>query len=452
MGWQTEILKPRNGVVRHPTEMKKPPTDPSRYLPGARFCQRRFLRKIRNNTKEQVKTFSELKCLEEATKQELLRPFRHRAIQLGEAKEFRKQVERVLVPSAILAAACGFFLGPLFFAIRATRMGFHFSFKIPSPADGEFLRSVLTIGVFLILAYLPVFATSYIYLVMSTRLRQRIAPLVFTLFGVSVLAWVISLSNILVSSRVATISFERQVIALVLLAFLIYYAGVFAFAFVGASIVYIIDRRMTKTLADAFIMDGLVSVLSEIEKHPMDWVDVEFKRSLILKLEKAATCIGKYLPSRLRTGDIVTDSLSRETASQMAAGIRSFIPWILTPKSDTRGELIARLARLLVYSTRGDWDSFDRIHAEAVSRSELLRARVKPLILAFASGAVPVLLVHLVRYLNLIDPAISKPVLIGTYIWAATTILSQLDPTFGAKLLAVKDLTQWLPFGGKRDK
>jgi hypothetical protein len=421
-------------------------------LPFTKRCRRRTIRRIRADAKKQVKRFRHLKSVDETVKRELLRSFRHRAIWLAEAKQLRRRLESLLRPLVLVPAVLSLCLAPIILRWQSSRLGLNFSISI-----AEFVmpssENVLTTAGIIFTLLLPFLFLAIVSLTVPPRLRNDLLPpFVLVAIVMTLSCYLIILSNILFAARVAPPNAALQRAALTIVGFSSYFFVGFVLAFVASSVMNLFDKRMMKLMPDAFIIDGLMSALLLIETHPIGWPETEFKRMLIVRIERVALCMEYYLPNRLRSRDFFIDSWLQDTARKIAASVRSLIQWIYTPKGDTLGQINARLACIFVHSVRGDWDNLEKTTTESVPPRESLRARAKLIAIAGFSGVIPVLSIHVIKYLNLIDVTILKPLLVAAYLWAALTILSQLDPLYSVKLSSIKDIAQWLPFTGRGEK
>jgi hypothetical protein len=212
-----------------------------------------------------------------------------------------------------------------------------------------------------------------------------------------------------------------------------------------------LDRRAQRIYTGTFLVTEFFSALADVEgTTARDWADINFRKKVIARLEKVATCVERVIPAQMRSGNPATDQWLSESAEEMAAGVRALAKWVMTPKADTREQLVTRLASNLVHAARGDWDGFERAKPERLSRPDLIRTRGANLLKAAALASIPILVLLAVKRLGLApDGTVLTYLTVGGYVWAALTLLSGLDPAYGAKITAIKDITGFLPLPGK---
>ena len=255
---------------------------------------------------------------------------------------------------------------------------------------------------------------------------------------------------ILLHSAEAPNSYERA-IAIALVSMIAYVSAVLIMSYLLALVNRALIMRRKRMWPNAVVADLFLDVLWKTEKHPQEWKEVEFKREVIRKLEEIAHCIEDDLPFRLRTGNAGADFWQKQTAEQIGAGVRNLMRWVYTPKEDTRQQFINRTSNYLVLVLNGDWDGFERAEPQTVSRPELLRSRLKTAVTAVLSAMVPLLILLVVKRLNLIEGVVLSYLTVGAFIWTGLSLLSQVDPSYGSKLAAIKDISSLLPLP-KRDK
>lgn len=210
------------------------------------------------------------------------------------------------------------------------------------------------------------------------------------------------------------------------------------------------SKHRNSHIPDSLIVDTLLAILDDVENCPHDWGKLREKRYLISKIETAANVMQHDLAKQFHTSDQTTNIWFSQTSLQIAAYLRSYKKWILTSKPDTRDYFISQLAQDLIAAISGDWDGFKKETPAHITRPErlfMLLAFVRLILLAI----LPFGVMWLVQKtpLALQDPIVEYAKL-GTIIWSMLTFISAFDPTFVTKISAIKDLTDIIPFFGKK--
>src|SRR5262249_27966099 len=109
------------------------------------------------------------------------------------------------------------------------------------------------------------------------------------------------------------------------------------------------------------------------------------------------------------------------------------------------------ISRYLVLAVEGDWDGFERSDPQIISRPEFVRSRIRAGAIAILSALIPLAVLAAVKRFNLIEGAVLSYLTVGAFIWTGLSLLSQVDPSYGSKLSAIKDISSLLPLP-KRDK
>lgn len=412
-------------------------------------------KKINALTKRDVKLFLSLKSIDQETKKSLLKRIRHTSAQLNEIEILRENINQLLFVIYVISLVYSFISGPSFFIRFAREANFNADL-LPLLIDNS--KQAFTVIINFLWGMIIVILAPFLLMLFSILLSKRISAytrlrsLLPLVLSISFICFSMLYLHILYTTRTDLPSLGLQSFAAGLATTLNMILYLFFFTLVFLIFNSIFKSQMRKSFSDAFIIQRFVHILHSIEKNPHKWGEVRFKRTLIVGLEEVANYFEFYLAFRLRSGNLYNDQWLRDTSEQIAAGIRSLERWIYTPKPDTRERLIKLLARNLVLAGTGAWDSLDRITPEKLSRPELIRTRVQTVLAALLSGAVPILVVHIVKYSGVLDESTLKPLMLSAYLWAMVTVLTHLDASFSAKLANVKELTQWLPFPGKKDK
>lgn len=410
--------------------------------------QRRSLRKIRANAKKRLNRFQELRRLDIEAKRSLLSTVRHHEVQLAAMDVYQDALTTLnlplpLIPMLVTVASMYLYL--------SRRSGVTIG-SLSLDTLGSPLTSVNTkVVVFTFMATLLI--NMLPLLVMSSIFSSRtIRFLPFTSF---VRGWIVCCGvvyGVLVARlQLSQLSPKRSAIAAGLIGGVCFNFGTLALVMGVIGLRNWLRRRATETYPDAIITDCFLNILWKLERPAVHWVDVRFKGELIGELEKAASCMERSLPRRLRTGNLITDNWLKDRSQQMAAGVRSLIKWLYTPQLDTRDQFTSRVTAYLTFAASGDWDSFELQEPEKLSRPELIRTRARFIVTAIFSAVVPLSLLLLFKRLGVVAEPTLTYLTIGAYIWAALSLLASMDPNYSAKLTAMKDISSLLPFSKRKE-
>lgn len=211
------------------------------------------------------------------------------------------------------------------------------------------------------------------------------------------------------------------------------------------------ERRVFYWMPDSLVVTRLLRVLVRIERQPNRWADLAFRRNMISDLEDVALCIEVYIPRRVESGNRVLNVAFRQEAEQMAAAVRNLAKWIVAPKPDTQRQFIERVSSNLVSAIRGNWGDFERVEPERIPSVQAWRSRLGALLRVILIGLMPGTVLWVVQSspaLALSDP-IAEYAKAGALLWALLSVFVALDPLFGTKLGALKDISSLLPLPGK---
>ncbi len=411
--------------------------------------QSRRLRSIRAASKKRLKKFHDLKTIDPQTKQSVLRQVRRCEIQLAATDHYETWIRTLTTVPFLAVLMSSMFAVPALFPhvapwlVSSSKIASVDAF-VPDLGFGNYGSDFYLAGFFVALAFLFVAFVPIVVMgaLMSRRTHRFVSlnPLIICWLAICAFVGAVVIYKFTPTNMIITAGLAGAVA---------YIVGVFPFMVVTSILRIMINRRITNLYPDVVLVDNYLDVLAKTESGAARWNEIEFKQQLIRKLEDTAYCLEVSLPGRLRTGNYATDSWIKERSEEMAEGTRALTRWIFTPQVNTYERFKTRVADCLLYSARGDWDSFERVKPEKLSRPELLRNRLKLVISAILSGAVPLVVLMLIKQLRIVSDPILTYVTVGAYIWAALSLLSSFDPHYGAKLTALKDISQLLPFGKK---
>jgi hypothetical protein len=172
---------------------------------------------------------------------------------------------------------------------------------------------------------------------------------------------------------------------------------------------------------------------------------IQFPCGLLALAEDAALCL-ETIPKRISALDRFSSKWNQQAYRRRASGIRDLKKWVLLPKPETRDYLERELLRVLLLAAIGDWDGLPQADLPQDAPVPFWR-RTLMLIRSIVIGAIPLVLVTV--FGNKLPEDFRKYLVGFASIWAVVHLLAGIDPRFGEKLSALKDLPSFLPFGGK---
>jgi hypothetical protein len=121
---------------------------------------------------------------------------------------------------------------------------------------------------------------------------------------------------------------------------------------------------------------------------------------------------------------------------------------VVTPKSDTRNQFIARIAAGLSQITSGNWDALEQRDPEKISRLQWWRSHAETVLRTVFLASLPGLLWWALQQASLAPKKVPVAITSVFYFWcfwAAMTFLIAYDPHFWLKATALKEIVQSLP-------
>lgn len=200
------------------------------------------------------------------------------------------------------------------------------------------------------------------------------------------------------------------------------------------------DPRAHLMKALFYALRGVIAL-----KEDPRWANPEARKSLVPELEDAAICL-EVIPERFPDRDRCSSTWNEQAYLRRASSIRDLKKWVLLPKAETRDCLERKLRDVLELVAVGDWDGLPQMELPGANVSWWRRVLV--IIRSITIAAIPPVAV-IVFGSNLLQGEIKTYVTAVAWIWALINLLAMLDPRFGEKLSAFKDLPSFLPFGGK---
>jgi hypothetical protein len=413
-----------------------------------RGTRRRYRQRLRQRARQTVADFMALNCLDPTAKRELRPAVRHSALRVLFAQDLKDSLSRTLAAATTLALLLSVVVAPLAFA-KLTFPDLALSELPLADAFDQLTTFLMGFGLFF-------FGVSILFILLTALSSER--ALAYMPVGVLLVSVMIAgglvisaaaAARLVAALRQTSIPLEQLPALMGSVAVLTYFAALAGIQLVNNFGSRWLARRAGETNTNAFLIDGLLRALLDVEKNPGSWPDVKFRKGIIARLESVAVCL-ELLPAQLRSGHLATDHWVENSAAEMAAGVRGLTKWVVNSKPHTREKLLARLAADLSHAARGDWNGFERVTPEKLTRPELIRHRAANLFKALAAAAVPVLALLVVKQFGLVqDATVLDYLTVGVCIWAALTLLSGLDPHYGVKITAIKDIGGLLLGRGK---
>jgi hypothetical protein len=401
------------------------------YIPGTKQFRSRYQRQIANEARRGLKLFTNLHTLDYTTKQRLfyqIRSHENRKAIMVIGRRYTGTIVLVLYLFAILAIYTYYTLPSLDMPTRQN------------------IYQYLFIGVFC--AVTGIFRRQF---------APRIYPSIIVLW--IILYWILRIPSI--DSRLKSeYPFFLEYLWWIQNVSLI--SGIFVTIVAVLLFVIILvlwclfDRRLKTNHPDTVLINVLLRVLSIVEKQPHHWADLKFRRQLIPMIEEAASCIQYGLCRQCQSGDNNLDVWVQDIMTRKAAALRELKKWVLTPKADTRGQFIARVAASFSQIVSGNWDALEQIEPRKLSHLQLWRTRMGAALGALFMSGLPVLLLWVFQQTSVaFKGVLAEYATLGAYIWAVLTLFMAYDPLFGPKAAALKEVVQSLPVLGPllgRDK
>ena len=409
--------------------------------------RKKALRHLRQQVKVRRTEFSALRSLNSDMKQKMLRSIVASEIYVALTDLW---LRRIMWTSLILFACLGIIFG------LATGVFMAWEFMSAGISHVTALTRLLIAMITSVLAYSLTFAP----VLLTTIFRHRKEKFLIVNRLSSVWSWLLILIySVVVSQLVIRIGLNRPWLSKTdaINVGLATAVGVSLLAIAAFQLLSMLERiisnRVRNFWPEATVIHHLLRALVLVEKDTGGFYRTRGKAKLIYHLGVVAECLQKNVPESLRSRAQYkfSDGWLEDTFAQIASSITDLHKWVITPKIDTLGQLQIRLSSYIIYMIRGDWDSFDKAQVQAVSRSALLRSRLNLILTALVSASVPLITLWIVKRLDILTDPLITYLTVGGYIWSALTLLSHLDPHYGAKLTAIKDITQLLPFSKSKD-
>jgi hypothetical protein len=408
-------------------------------IPGTRQFHRRIKKLVIKDARESLEKFISLQALDENTKQNLQRRIRRyenrlAVVEVGFLQRSLSMLWVAIVSVWLILAVLGPYLTISWFKLRPSAL------DVVNSSVWGFVLSMFLMGVPL-----------WIFKRIDEFLSENTQPAFFFLWmAVPVIVFGVVL-QVFVSSHIVLpirIYDFLMITLMTAFAFMCVLPVLFALFVIVA---FAWTRYVSCCYPDYIITDRLIRIISLIETSPQRWGELDFKKELVFRLESIAGRLVRDLPKQLRCEDPVTDAWLAELTIRSAAAMRGLKKWVITPKPDTRDQLLISLTRSLELAASGNWDGLEQLQPEVYPGAQRpwfyrlaslvgrLLSAFSVLILSWILPYTPIALDQpLAGYLTLVG--------LGVAVFGITTML---DPSWVDKLNALKDFLGLLPFTGR---
>jgi hypothetical protein len=185
-----------------------------------------------------------------------------------------------------------------------------------------------------------------------------------------------------------------------------------------------------------------LELVAEFKPEAPIWLTPAIRDELLGDLESAARCL-EFFQRRFASRGSAFDAEGGQYYLRRAAGLRRFKTRVCLPNSENPGYLQEEIRRLLDSIAKGAWDTLP--FADPPPRTLLpWRERALKLVRSLTFALLPALIISVLDANHRLPPQLSAYIVSVAWIWAIIGILSALDPQFGEKLSAFKDLPGFL--------
>jgi hypothetical protein len=200
------------------------------------------------------------------------------------------------------------------------------------------------------------------------------------------------------------------------------------------------EHKINKEYPESIVIYNIVLVLHWIEKEKGKLGNLWFKQNCAIRLEYVAKSIENYVSRRLSTSDTLTNEWIKETTAKIAAGLREKKKWIFTPKSDTTKYLMKNLLDFLTNFMNSNWDALEKVEVPKETWQEFWKSTVLSIAGKAVFGLLPVSILLLLRYLDVISRTQIDPFFSVAVLWAVVSLI-WADPQSKDKVSAMKDIS-----------
>jgi hypothetical protein len=294
------------------------------------------------------------------------------------------------------------------------------------------IAQVAVISLALGLIFLPM-------ILAANGVRRREMGLLQSVLAIPTLALLVILANGEASSTLDILW------AAAAAAILIGAATLLLVVFMQLFIEWAIEKWHIRAQPDAFVMWHYAMLIWLLRTGARRWYHRDFQRNVLIRLEIVALAFERYWHRQARGGDAVTKEWLRSRCVRIAAAIRSLKLWVLSPKRDSREQLIMRLVDDLNVIAIGE---IDRLSQKDVT-SRPVGAKLRGVMRAALVALSPTAGVWIVQHSSLKLEVSMLPWLTAAALgWAMISLLAALDPMLASKLTMLRDVRSFLRLPG----
>jgi hypothetical protein len=412
----------------------------SKYVPGTWQFSRRHLKKQIQIRKQKVSKFQEVKTLPPEKKKALTATLRHRETPIAENEmilEIIGNLEITIQFSILLFLLFGgsvllvnhLFSMKLGFWVGATSLFF------------AFIEIWLIIVLMKINSFLNNFINTSLF-----REITAITPVLFLLiYSLGFYYYPDTLRSYL--SNFWTASFF--VSGLNLSFFLTLTVGLSDFTHLILK--PLAKHRLRIQHPESVLVDELLRIVLQNEQHHNVW-NISYKQSLISNLESIAIQLENNILYKLQYRDNNTKFWVKHEIQKISAAIRETKKMIILPERQSKDVFLQTLTHFLEIAILGTWGELPKIeNPKEISLFQNLGISFPFIVRTAFSIIIPIAGWMFFQFSPLaIKSPLSDYVTIGILAWSALSLLAAIDPTYPAKISAIRELTQIFPFSNTK--
>jgi hypothetical protein len=209
-----------------------------------------------------------------------------------------------------------------------------------------------------------------------------------------------------------------------------------------------LEGRAARSQPHGSIVRELLAAVTLLEHLPPPWRDGKRVAEINRSLESAARMMAGTLPHTWPAYDEGTDGWTHQRGERLAAGIRRFKKQLIMRDAAALNQLRHDVATQLSYAIQGDWVRMAEADAEVMSKRDVARFRVIPLVrtmlLALGPGAAFLVVQQTPAALPSVAAEAASPLFIG---YTIVSLMQLVDPKFETRVSSLKGVTGFIPSG-----